>query len=90
MAGDSNEHLGSSVGSSAFDILPRLLDIGCKIAKQDGEWWIFERGGNGVVSGKTFREMCEKLENVDIEDHERRYHDENCRRLVSNWNTLWG
>lgn len=37
--------------------LGRLLAAGCKIAKQDGEWWLFERDGEGVVGGATYLEM---------------------------------
>lgn len=89
MAEDTNEHLGSSDGSSVFDVLPRLLEVGCKIAKQDGEWWIFEYDGNGVVSGSTFREMCDKLASVNVEDHERRY-SERCRWYMENRDRFLG
>lgn len=47
--------------SAVFEILPSLLDADCKIAKQDGKWCIFKKDGDGLVSGVTFREMCEKL-----------------------------
>lgn len=59
--------------SSLIDILPRLLQIGCRISHQDGEWWIFKRDGEGIVGGKTFREMCDKICTVDIEDYERQH-----------------
>jgi len=72
MTEDTHKNAGPSDCSCAFDFLPRLLEVGCKIAKQDGDWWIFEFNGNGVVSGSTFREMCEQLASVDIDDHERR------------------
>ncbi len=83
------EHSGSSDCSSAFDVLPRLLDIGCKIARQDGQWWIFEHDGEGVVGGGTFREMCEKLASVDVGEHEQRYL-ERCRWYMENRDSLLG
>ena len=44
-----------------FDILQELLEDGCRIAKQDGEWNIFDSKGEGLISGKTFRECCVNL-----------------------------
>lgn len=58
-----------------FDVLPRLLETGCKIVKQDGEWWIFEYDGEDVIKGKTFRDMCDKLDGVNIAEHERRHQE---------------
>lgn len=55
------------------DVLPRLLEIKCRIAKQDGEWHIFERDGNGVAHGATFQAMLEALQHVDVEQYERNY-----------------
>jgi hypothetical protein len=75
--------------SSALEVIPRLLDVGCKIAKQDGQWWIFEHDGEGVVGGSTFSEMCDKLASVDVEDHERRYL-ERCRWYMENRDRLLG
>lgn len=69
--------------SLVLDALPRLLGVGCKIAKQEGQWWIFEHDGEGVVGGNTFGEMCEKLSSVDVDDHERRYL-ERCRWYAEN------
>jgi hypothetical protein len=67
--------------SILFDVLPRLLEIGCKIAKQDGRWWIFEHSGEAVISGRTFRDMCDKLDSVNITEHERR-HEERQRKYM--------
>lgn len=75
--------------SSALEVIPRLLDVGCKIAKQDGQWWIFEHDGEGVVGGSTFREMCELLTSIDVEDYERRY-SERCRWYMENRDRLLG
>lgn len=86
---DADRDFGSSDCSSAFEIIPRLLDIGYKIRKQDGEWWIFEDNGEGVVGGATFREMCERLVGVDVKEHERRY-AERCRWYVENRDRLLG
>jgi hypothetical protein len=80
----STEH-----ASDPIDIIPRLLECGCKIKKQDGEWWVFEHDGEGVVGGETFREMCEKLASVDVEDHERRYL-ERCKWFMENRDRLIG
>jgi hypothetical protein len=66
---------------AVFDILPRMLTIGCKISQQDGEWWLWESGGDGVVGGSTFREMCERLLSVDVAKYERDY-DERCRAYM--------
>ena len=66
-----------------IDALQRLLETGCKIAKQDGEWWVFESDGEGVVGAKTLRQACGKLSAIDIAEHERRY-AERCRRYAKN------
>lgn len=67
--------------AKASDVLPRLLEIKCRIAKQDGEWHIFERDGNGVAHGATFLEMLEALQHVDVEEYERQYL-ERCRNFM--------
>lgn len=64
-----------------MEILPRLLETGCQIKKQEGAWHIFDDGGEGVVSGITFEVMCEQLVKVDIDEHEKRY-DEKCRQFM--------
>ena len=89
MKKDTAGNSGTTDCSSAFEIIPRLLDIGYKIRKQDGEWWIFEDDGEGIVGGSTFREMCEKLVRVDVDDHERRYL-ERCRWYMENRDRLLG
>ncbi len=67
--------------AKASDVLPRLLEIKCRIAKQDGEWHIFVRDGNGVAHGATFQAMLEALQHVDIEEYERQ-HLERCRNFM--------
>jgi hypothetical protein len=71
-----------------LNLIPRLLDVGCKIVKQDDQWWIFEHDGEGVVGGATFREMCQKLASVDVAEHERRYL-ERCRMYMETRNGSW-
>ncbi len=61
--------------------LARLIAIGCKIAEQDGEWWLWEKGGEGIVGRKTLTEMLKAVATVDVADHERRY-DEKCRQYM--------
>jgi hypothetical protein len=63
------------------DSLSRLLRIGCKIAEQDGEWWLWEKGGEGVVGAKTLAGMLRAVATVDVEKYEREY-DERCRRYM--------
>ncbi len=41
-----------------FDILPRLWANEHTTVEQDGEWWLFDRAGEGVISGKTFKKLC--------------------------------
>jgi len=41
-----------------FDILPRLWASGHATKKQDGTWWLFRSDGEGLISGRTFRELC--------------------------------
>jgi hypothetical protein len=41
-----------------FDILPRLWKEGYKTIEQDGRWWLFDKGGEGVISGETFKDLC--------------------------------
>lgn len=41
-----------------FDVLPRLWATGHKTKEQDGEWWLFDGGGEGIVSGRDFRGLC--------------------------------
>ncbi len=61
--------------------LARLLRIGCKISEQDGEWWLWEKGGDGIISGKTLAEMIQRLRGVYVGDFETRY-EEKCRRYM--------
>ena len=63
------------------DSLARLLRIGCKISEQDGEWWLWEKGGEGVVGAKTLADMLRAVATVDVEKYEREY-DERCRRYM--------
>ena len=61
--------------------LARLIAIGCKIAEQDGEWWLWGKGGEGIVGRKTIAEMLRAVATVDVEKYEREY-DERCRRYM--------
>lgn len=89
MSNDANECSSACGCSSALDAISRLLNAGCKIAKQDGQWWIFSYNGDGVVGGTTFREMCEKLASVNVDDCERRYLDR-CSWYMENRDRLLG
>ena len=44
-----------------FDILQELLHRGATIKEQDGRWHLFAKNGEGIISGRTFREMCVNL-----------------------------
>jgi len=50
----------------SLDLLQARLEAGCYIAKQDGEWWLWEEGGEGVCSGKTIRDMLVSLIWLDV------------------------
>lgn len=41
-----------------FDILPRLWALDFITVEQDGRWWLFDKTGDGVISGETFRDLC--------------------------------
>lgn len=41
-----------------FDILERLLSTGHEIKKQDDLWHLFRGDGEGLMTGRTFRELC--------------------------------
>lgn len=41
-----------------FDVLPRLWATGHRIAEQDGEWCLFDKTGEGIAVGATFRRLC--------------------------------
>lgn len=41
-----------------FDILERLYDSGCSTKKQEGLWWLFDKDGNQMEAGRTFRGLC--------------------------------
>lgn len=45
----------------ALDLLQARLERGEYLAKQDGEWHLFEPGGEGVASGKNLREILINL-----------------------------
>jgi hypothetical protein len=71
----------SEAMETGCESLERLLRIGCKISEQDGEWWLWEKGGEGVVGGKTLAEMLTAVATVDVGKYEREY-DERCRRYM--------
>ena len=41
-----------------FDILERLYRDGYYHNEQDGRWWLFDKNGDGVITGQTFRGLC--------------------------------
>ena len=41
-----------------FDTLQRLWCDGYVTKEQDGEWWLFRKDGEGIVSGGDFRGLC--------------------------------
>lgn len=41
-----------------FDILERLYAKGYYHSQQDGQWWLWAKGGDGICSGQTFRDLC--------------------------------
>ena len=41
-----------------LDILPRLWATGHRVAEQDGEWVLFDKTGEGLAVGATFRALC--------------------------------
>lgn len=45
----------------ALDLLQARLERGEYLAKQDGEWHLFDKGGEGVTSGKNLREILVNL-----------------------------
>jgi len=51
-----------------FDILESLLQRGCTIQEQDDRWWLFDKDGEGVISGQTLRDMCVNLVMMDDSD----------------------
>jgi hypothetical protein len=59
--------------------LAKMLRIGCKISEQDGEWWLWEKGGEGVVGAKTLADMLRAVAAVDVEKYEQEF-EEKCRQ----------
>lgn len=41
-----------------FDILERLFLSNHTIDYQDEEWWLFDKTGEGLISGKSLRSLC--------------------------------
>ena len=41
-----------------FDVLPRLWAEGYSISEQEGRWWLWDKQGEGVTNGFTFRDLC--------------------------------
>ena len=89
MTEDTNEHLGSSDCSSAFNVLSRMLESGCDLHKQSGICWIHDWAGRCLAEAKTLTDMREQLERFDIEAHERRY-KARCDWYAKNRNKLLG
>ena len=89
MAEDSTEHLGSSDGSSAFNVLSRLIDAGCDLFKESGKCWIFDWSGQRLIEARTIEDMREQLEQFDIDAHELRW-NKRVRWYMENRNRLLG
>jgi len=49
--------------TSALDLLQTRFEAGCYIAKDyyEGEWWLWDKNGNGVCGGNTVKEMLVAL-----------------------------
>ena len=45
----------------SIDLLQTRLERGEYLKKQDGRWWLFEAGGEGVVSGKSLGDILISL-----------------------------
>ena len=45
----------------AIDLLEARLERGNYLKKLDGEWWLFVKNGEGVVNGKTLRDILISL-----------------------------
>ena len=41
-----------------FDTLERLWKEGYETKEQDGRWWLFDKAGEGIASGNSFRGLC--------------------------------
>jgi hypothetical protein len=50
----------------ALDLLQTRLEQGANISESDGVWWLFDKGGEGIVGGKTLLEMINNLGHVEI------------------------
>ncbi len=47
-------------------VLEKELFSAGNIDWQDGEWWLFQHSGDGVISGKTIQELLENLGDFSI------------------------
>ena len=45
----------------SLDLLEAHLEKGAYIAKQEDKWYLFTKGGDGIVSGETIRNMLMNL-----------------------------
>lgn len=86
---NADEGFDSSVCSSAFDVLSRMLESGCDLHKQSGICWIHDWAGRCLAEATTLADMREQLERFDIEAHERRYRAR-CEWYAKNRNKLLG
>ena len=43
------------------DLLQERLDKGDYLKKQDGQWWLFDKDGEGIASGKNIRDLALSL-----------------------------
>ena len=45
----------------SIDRLQDRLEQGCRLAKQDGRWWLFDAEGEGIAGGETLRDVLVNL-----------------------------
>lgn len=46
---------------TAINRLQVCLERGCTIKYQDEAWWLFERNGEGYISGKSLYNLIENI-----------------------------
>lgn len=51
---------------TVLDVLPRLWMDGHVTKEQDGEWWLFDSRGEGVVGGGSFHELCINIKAANL------------------------
>lgn len=46
---------------SMLATIERLWKAGCVTKEQDGMWWLFDKHGEGIVSGLSLKDLCENI-----------------------------